>query len=290
MAPLTGYRRWFAAENQMRANSWMLMVGALGMVTSTLPVQWLLPLLGWRPIFVALAVLVVVAMVVIAWQVPKWESLQSGHMGETNPTSGYSEVWRNAYFRRMVPLGFFNYGGLIAIQTLWATPWMVKVGGYTPLQAATGLFGINVAMLVAYWAWGAVNPWLARNGFSANRLIAYGLPISILLIAIISIAGSAITAGAAWLFLLYCVASTVVAMAQPAVAMAFPSELAGRALSAYNLVLFLGVFVVQWGIGLLIDALRSAGWGEPQAYQGALGVYGVCCFAAYVYFLLAKKT
>ena len=32
MAPLTGYRRWYAPGLQMRANSWMLMTGALGMV------------------------------------------------------------------------------------------------------------------------------------------------------------------------------------------------------------------------------------------------------------------
>src|SRR3989338_6080009 len=48
MAPLTGYRRWLSPATQMRANSWMLMTGSFGMVASTLPVQWLLPLLGWR--------------------------------------------------------------------------------------------------------------------------------------------------------------------------------------------------------------------------------------------------
>ena len=51
MAPLTGYRRWFAPQTQLRANSWMLMAGSLGMVASTLPVQWLLPVFGWRPLF-----------------------------------------------------------------------------------------------------------------------------------------------------------------------------------------------------------------------------------------------
>ena len=55
MAPLTGYRRWYAPEHQMRANSWMLMTGSLGMLASTLPVQWLLPLMGWRPLFWILA-------------------------------------------------------------------------------------------------------------------------------------------------------------------------------------------------------------------------------------------
>eukprot|EP01034_Spumella_vulgaris_P034810 gene34808-42931_t len=70
MAPLTGYRRWYAPEHQMRSSSWMLMVGAFGMVASTLPVQWLMPVLGWRGIFMVLGALVVVAMLGIAWQTP----------------------------------------------------------------------------------------------------------------------------------------------------------------------------------------------------------------------------
>lgn len=51
MAPLTAYRRSFDPVVQLRANSWMLVSGSLGMVASTLPVQWLLPVLGWRGLF-----------------------------------------------------------------------------------------------------------------------------------------------------------------------------------------------------------------------------------------------
>ena len=58
MAPLTGYRRWFEPGTQLRTNSWMLMTGSLGMVASTLPVQWLMPITGWRPMFWGLAALV----------------------------------------------------------------------------------------------------------------------------------------------------------------------------------------------------------------------------------------
>jgi hypothetical protein len=51
------------------------------------------------------------------------------------------------------PLGFFSYGGMVAIQTLWAGPWMVRVAA-GPLQAATGLFWINACMLCTFWTWG----------------------------------------------------------------------------------------------------------------------------------------
>ena len=73
MSPLTGYRRWMDPGAQLRANSWMLMSGSLGMLASTLPVQWLMPITGWRAIFAGLAVLVVLAMLLIYWVVPVWE-------------------------------------------------------------------------------------------------------------------------------------------------------------------------------------------------------------------------
>ncbi len=287
MAPLTGYRRWYAPEHQMRASSWMLMVGAFGMVASTLPVQWLMPVLGWRGIFVLLGVLVVVAMLGIAWQAPPWQAgpVASARQGVL---SGYREVWRHPYFRRLAPLGFFNYGGLVALQTLWAGPWMVKVGGYSPLQAATGLFWLNVAMLLAYWLWGWANPWLTRKGHTADRLITLGMPVNFVVFAVLLIAGDAMPAWSAVLLTLVCVSCTVAALAQPAVGMAFQPELAGRALSAYNLVIFSGVFAVQWGIGLLLDGFKAFGVAEVAAYQAAFGIYGLACVGAYVYFLRAK--
>jgi MFS family permease len=293
MAPLTAYRRWYAPATQMRANSWMLMVGSLGMVASTLPVQWLLPLVGWRSIFLMLAAMVVLAMILIAWKVPRWEiqGAVGGISSKSTPVaqSGYAMVWRNAYFRRMAPIGFFNFGGLVAIQTLWAGPWMVKVAGYSALQAATGMFWINVAMLLSFWIWGVANPWLARNGYTPDRLIAYGMPLSFLALAILVIAVKLVSAGAVVVLAWYCMASTVGALAQPAVAMAFPAELAGRALSAFNLVIFCGVFVVQWGIGLMIDWLQALGFAEVTAYQGAFAAFGLCCVGSYVYFLRSKQ-
>ena len=286
MAPLTGYRRWLDAASQLRANSWMLMTGSMGMVASTLPVQWLLPTLGWRPVFWGLALLLLLSMAVILWQVPRWERHAEAGAGEGG--GSYAAVWRHAYFRRMTPVGFFNYGGMVAIQTLWAVPWMIRVAGYTPVQAATSLFWINMAMLTAFWSWGLLIPRLARRGVQTNQLIAWGTPLSLLLLAAIVALGEAGAAHAGLLWALFCVSSTFLSLAQPAVGMAFPSALAGRALSAYNLVIFAGVFAVQWGIGLLIDFFAAAGWTQVQAFQGALAVFLLLNLASYVYFLAAS--
>ena len=288
MAPLTGYRRWLLPASLLRANSWMLMTGSLGMVASTLPVQWLMPLWGWRPLFWGLAAMVLLSMLLIAWQVPAGQSTEPEPV--TTPKKGsYAEVWRHPYFRKLVPLGFFNYGGLVAIQTLWAVPWMIKMANYTPVQAATGLFWINVVMLVTFWSWGMINPWLAKRGWDAYRLIKLGVPVSLILLAIVIVAPIHFSAWTGVLLALFCMSCTVVALAQPAVGLAFAPGLAGRALSAYNLVIFSGVFAVQWGIGLLVDGLKALGWQEIAAFQGAMGVFLACCIASYVYFLASKS-
>ena len=289
MAPLTGYRRWLDGPSLLRANSWMLMTGSLGMVASTLPVQWLVPVTGWRPLFLGLAVMLLVAMAVIVWQVPGWPAAGLPADGARPAPASYSEVWRHPAFRRMAPIGFFIYGGLLAMQTLWVVPWMTQVAGYSPLEAATGVFWINIGMLFSFWGWGLVSPWLAHRGYTAARLITLGMPLSFLALAIIIIADNSISTGATAIFMLYFMSCTFISLAQPAVGMAFPANLAGRALSAYNLVIFSGIFVIQWGIGLLIDACKRMGFTEIQSFKAAFGVFLLCCVGSYWHFLMAKS-
>ena len=291
MAPLTGYRRWFDASTQLRTNSWMLMTGSLGMLAATLPVQWLMPIWGWRALFVMLGLMIAIAMLLIALLVPVWQKATLTTAAAQTPPDddgSYREIWRSTYFWRMTPIGFFSYGGMVAIQTLWAGPWMTQVAGWTAAEAASGLFLINLAMLVTFWLWGLITPGLARRGIPVERLIAWGLPLSFGVIAALVWMGPSVGAGAAVGVALLCVTSTFVALAQPAVGMAFPSHLAGRALSAYNLVIFAGIFVVQWGIGLLVDAGRGLGLGNTQAYQVALACFGLSSVASWVFFMLKR--
>lgn len=298
MAPLTCYRRMFSSATQLRANSWMLMTGSFGMLASTVPVQWLLPALGWRGLFWALAVLLVLAMAGIAWGVPadpRPSAIGPQRSGQAGATAGaaaagpaavpagYLGIVRHPLFVRMAPLGFFLYGGLIAVQSLWAGPWLTRVGGWSAEQAAQGLFFINLAMLVTFGAWGAVMPRLAQHGIGALQLMAWGLPLALALLFVNVALGGASGAGH---WALWCVACTFASVSQPALGAAFPAALAGRALSAYNLVIFGGVFCMQWGIGLLIDGLRALGLVEASAFRLAFAAFGVCCVGAYAWFLL----
>jgi MFS family permease len=301
MAPMTMFRHAYSANAQMRANAWMLMSGSLGMVASTLPVQWLLPTLGWRGLFWMLAVMFGLAALAIAWWVPS--DARAGASGG-RPASGadapgwprrtlrlagldgYGEVFRHPTFRRYLPMGLLHYGGLIAVQSLWAGPWLVAVTGATPEASARGLFLINLCMLGAFLAWGSVTPALLSRGWTTPRLIARGVPVSLVLLYGCVWAGPA--AGAiAWAA--FCVSCTVVSLSQPAIGQAFPATLAGRALSAYNLAIFVGVFLIQWGMGVVIDVGQSAGAGLVSSYRAAVALLAVLSTAAYAWFIWSGR-
>ena len=297
MAPLTCFRTMLTPPAQLRANSWMLMTGSLGMVASTLPVQWLLPVLGWRGLFWALAAMLVLSIGLVAAAAPRpgAASLKSvagaaatgGRRCEgEGEARGYAGIARNPLFVRMAPLGFFVYGGLIAIQSLWAGPWLTRVAAVSAEQAARGLFGLNLSMLATFMLWGVVMPRLARRGVGALRVVTWGVPISLALL-LINIAQGPSAAAGHWA--LWCMACTSVTVSHPAIGATFSAARAGRALAAFNLVIFTGVFSIQWGIGLLVDRLHGAGLTEPDAFRAAFGVFAAASIAAYLWFLYGGR-
>jgi len=284
MAPLTGYRRWLPVDQQQRANAWMLMTGALGMLASTLPVQLLLPEIGWRNIFLILAGLIFTTIILITFIIPFWAKTETPI--EDQGFSSYKIIWTHPYFLSLLPLGFFNYGGLQALQTLWAGPWMTNVSGFSPMQAATNLFWVNFSMLITFFIWGFIYPYFHKRGISSDTIMVRCVPISFLALGFIIYSGSNVNG---FHFALFLIGSVFVSLAQPAVGMAFPNAIAGKALSSYNLILFLGTFVVQWVIGILIDLFKSYGFDTLQSYQAAFSVFAVCCILSYFYFVLHHK-
>ena len=283
MGPLTGYRIWFADEYQQRANAWMLTVLSMGFVFSTLPVQILLPVIGWRWIFGLIAILILVIIFLTLLFIPKWENEVKN---QEEKAGSLSDVWNNKFFRSTIPLGLFNYGGMVAVQTLWAGPWMVRVAGYNPLESATGLFWINVTMLFAFFIFGYILPKISKLGFETIKLMKIGLPISYLSLIIIIVSGE--NAGAIH-FTIYLLTSIVLTLTQPAVALSFPTSLAGKSLTSFNLLIFVGTFIMQWGIGLIIDFCQFLGKEEVQSFKISFTVYLIICIFSYLYFMLKNK-
>jgi len=261
----------------------MLMVLSMGFVFSTLPVQILLPIIGWRWIFGLIAILILIVILLTLLFIPKWENEVKN---QEEKAGSLSDVWNNKFFRSTIPLGLFNYGGMVAVQTLWAGPWMVRVAGYNPLESATGLFWINVTMLFAFFIFGYILPKITKLGFETIKLMKIGLPISYLSLIIIIVSGE--NAGAIH-FTIYLLTSIVLTLTQPAVALSFPTSLAGKSLTSFNLLIFIGTFIMQWGIGLIIDFCIYLGKEEVQSFKISFTVYLIICIFSYLYFILNNK-
>ncbi|MDB9767412.1 MFS transporter [Candidatus Pelagibacter sp.] len=281
MGPLTAYRIWYQDETQQRANSWMLMVGAIGMLSSSLPVQFFLPIIGWRMIFITLALLTIFCIILIIFFIPNWNKANIQSNAKDN--GSLKKIWNNSFFKSLVPMGFFNYGGLFAIQTLWAGPWMVKVSGYTPEQSANGLFIIYFSLLVSFLCWGYLVPKISKNVSDAIRLLKFGAPLNLIVLAFIIYLGP--KAGAYhWAF--FAVSSVFLSLTQPAVGMAFSLSNAGKALTSFNLLLFVGAFALQWVIGILIDYSMSLGFSEIIGFKVAMMFFLITSFFSYLFFLI----
>ena len=282
MGPLTAYRIWYQDETQQRANSWMLMVGAIGMLSSSLPVQFFLPIIGWRNIFLLLAFITLVCIILIIIFIPQWTSKGN----QKNDDAKLSIVWQNQFFRSVIPMGFFSTGGLFAIQTLWAGPWMVKVSGYTPEESAKGLFLIYFFMLLSFLIWGYFVPKFSKNVNDAIRLLKYGSPLSLLVLGVIIYLGPN-TESIHWA--LFIVSAVFLSLIQPAVGMAFSVSNAGKALTSYNLLIFIGAFFLQWIIGLIIDLGLSLNYSEIASFQLAMSFVLVTSLTSYLYFLVKNN-
>ena len=282
MGPLTAYRIWYQDETQQRANSWMLMVGAIGMLSSSLPVQFFLPIIGWRNIFLLLAFITLVCIILIIIFIPQWTSKGN----QKNDDAKLSIVWQNQFFRSVIPMGFFSTGGLFAIQTLWAGPWMIKVSGYTPQESAKGLFLIYFFMLLSFLIWGYFVPKFSKNVNDAIRLLKYGSPLSLLVLGVIIYLGPN-TESIHWA--LFIVSAVFLSLIQPAVGMAFSVSNAGKALTSYNLLIFIGAFFLQWIIGLIIDLGLSLNYSEIVSFQLAMSFVLVTSLTSYLYFLLKNN-
>ena len=299
MAPLKAYRVWYPAERQSQLGSWMLVFGTCGALTTTMPVAAILPIISWRGVFWIMSGLILLATALLFFRLKPIETeinarqLASQLDNATGDTAslatGYREIFASPYFRRMALLGAIHQGGFMAMQTLWAGPWMVRVLGLSLDQTSQVLFLFNFTLLLSY----LVLSWWAPRYVSFNN--KPGIPV--LQAVSIGLAGTVIVQAlmvfyvTSWSWILwvpFAILVTVTTLAQMHVSLAFPPQQAGRANSAFNLTLFIGAFLIQWGIGLLIDLFMIQGWSQSDAMRLSWGLYVLLQLAVLIVFVKSR--
>ena len=88
---------------------------------------------------------------------------------------------------------------------------------------------------------------------------------------------------------LFILSSIFLSVTQPAVGLSFPSNLAGKALTSFNLLIFLGTFIMQWFMGFVIDLVKHFGYSEILGFKSAFTAFLILSIVSYIFFLTINK-
>lgn len=271
MAPLKGLSLWYPVERHASLMGWIMTAGGVGALAATAPLDLLLRVAGWRDIFLGLGVCTFAVALWLWWKIPEAPA-GAGTATLKEQLGAVQRIYASARFWWLAPLAGMAMGAFMAIQGLWAVPWMMQVQGLSRAEAARYLLAIGIVVLMGYIALGLFATVLDRRGVKPRHLFAAGFALNVVSLALI-IAGMP---GSMLWWVLYGLGSGANILSFRVVNDGFAPELAARVNTAMNLVMFCGSFVTQWGIGIVMDLGQAAGLdaagGLRRAFLLVLGV------------------
>ena len=279
MASFKAFSQWFPVERLPALTATIMVAGGLGALSASVPVEAALPLLGWRGMFFLFAGLLVASAGFVLTVPDQAAMAQSEPLGQQIRT--LLGIFGKRVFWRFAPQGCLSSGGFMAVQGLWAVPWLMEVNGAARADAAGVLFLLGLAMLSGFVFVATCSRWLSRNGVAPMTLLTLGIGIGLLVEAAII----ADLARPAWLWPMLGLSFSLSNIAYSQLSAEFPVELSGRVNTALNLMVFVGAFGLQWGIGALVDGLTGGGVARAQAFRITFSVLLVLQALAFGWFL-----
>lgn len=276
MAMLKANTQWFPKARIAAMTGSGIFIGGLGGMMATLPLQALLPLLGWRGGF---AVLAVMSFAIAAWI---WVSVADAPPGHVKPQTrglmsevkAFGPIFTHPYFTRFVPAIIVLSGLNFVYQGLWAGPWLRDVAGFDAEARAIVLFAYACGMAGGSLGNGQAASFLQARGHSPMLVpcIAMGVQFSLQALLIFHPPMSLWALCLVWFTFAF--SGSAGPMGYAAVGQRFTAEFAGRVATAINGSMLVMVFILQYVIGAIIDLwpqTASGGW-HAAGYAWAMGL------------------
>lgn len=255
---------WFPRDRFATGNGLVLFAGGLGALASTRPLQLFLEVYDWRDMFWVAAIGCAVLAVIVIFIMPERNSPPSGD--QRSSAAVYREILTHPVFWRVAPSAAFGLAGFFAIQGLWANGWMSDVAGLDQAAIGRRLLAVALAMSVGTISHGAIVDALARRGVDRSAYLAAGL--SALLFAKFSLA-IGLDPQAYWPWVLMGFTGNIGALVHPILLRIYPAHYAARSISTIAVLTFALVFVIQGGIGFILDLWGAGADGTyPRAAYG----------------------
>ncbi|MBC7953088.1 MAG: MFS transporter, partial [Rhodospirillaceae bacterium] len=287
MAALKANVQFFPALKLPLMNGVILSAGGLGAVAATAPVQAALAFTDWRGIYVGIAALTLLVAVILFLVVPDRHQQGQGG-GLRDQLKDVAGIFRDRNFRHVMPIGMLAMGSFLAIQGLWAGPWLRDVAGLNPEGVALGLTIIAASMTAGFLLMGVIAERLARLHIPVAVVGGVGMLVFWLAQTAMALGWTGAPLVLCALFGFFGAASSLM---YAVVTQLFPAHLAGRSTTSINLTMFLAAFLLQWGLGAIIGwwPKGETGW-PPEAYTMAFGIPSVLMAAALLWFIPAART
>ena len=277
----------FPKERLALVNGCLVMFGGLGAYVAAGPTDALLGEASWREVFLLLAWLTAIIGLMIFVLVPEKPRAQTaGSLADA--LAGLRTVYRDGHFWRIAPASSCAIGAAWAIQGLWAGRWLAEVEGLDRATIVSYLSAMSGALAAGALLIGLAGDRLKRAGVNPRYPLAAAFSaFALLQAAILShvpVPGIALWCGFA------AFGSTTV-LSYAALGDHFGKALAGRANAALNLLHIGMAFVMQWGIGVLIDRWPvEAGGHHPRiAYEMAFAAILLAQVMALAWLLIPPR-
>jgi MFS family permease len=270
MSSMTAFVIWFPRERTATLFGWMLLVGSCGALSATKPVEMLLRVMDWRAVFLLFAVFAVCASAAIFAFVPEKPAPKTG----TTLREQFvvlRTIFRSRVFWSISFAATFVQGVAIGLLGLWAGPWMRDVAGLDRAGMADQLLIVAAAFGVGGVCCGMLSDWLARHGVAP--VLTYFAGSAACTLAMLPIV-MGVNNGALVYWALFLGFSAFGALSYPLLATRFPPEITGRLVTAVNLVMFSLAFLVQFGVGAIINLWPVVD--GRYAVEGYRAAFAIC--------------
>lgn len=270
MSSIKAFMLWFPSEHLPARIGWVMFAGGLGALAATAPVEAALALTDWRGVFLLLGVATWVAAAAIFLIVPERDT---GTGGETlaQLASAMATVFGSALFWRIAVACTLFQGLNMAVQGLWAAPWLADVAGLSRADVATSLLALAAATMCGFPFWGAVAARLAGSGVTPMSVFAFATGAFLCVQALLVLG---VTASPLLLWTAFGFFGTSGSLAFTVLSRSFPVGLTGRANTALNLLVFLAAFAIQWLFGVMVNLWPAPGGGYlADGYRAAFGSF-----------------
>ena len=288
MAAFKAYVLWFSSQRLAMINGLQMVAGGLGALLATIPLQNALSYTDWRGVFTGLAIITVFASVCLWMFLPENQRTDEKLPSLKLHLKEMGQVLRSRIFWGIAPLAAISSGANMAIHGLWMKPWLRDVTGLSAANAAQLLFAMPLTFIGGFLTLGIIAERLSQL-FDVHLMSISVFGMTIFLF----IQGTMIYGGIGSpliLVILLGFFGTANVLVYAGYAKIFPKNLSGRVSTFLNLLVFIGAFILQWGIGAIIELWPPTDNGyDPESYQSAFGFLVILQAAGLMWYLFSKK-